>query len=277
MTLRHTYLETSEGQLHASACGEGPAVVLLHWTPLSARMYEHELPRLAEHGFRAIGIDLMGFGRSHKPGEVWPFERHAAVVAEGLQNFGAESCAVLGAHFSAPVAIELTVNSGLEVNALLLDGCGHLLPPDAGAAIAAKVAEMKGPGLHDDGSHVSFVWDQAVNSYNIFDPDFAVSDETLPLIYRFMLDYLSTGLPDDFGTFQPFDIREKLAAVEVPSCVLSAETDPLLAAQVPAVEALSAGQGHVTSVTLPGGHPLHDPKRRGAYADAIAEFLRGLS
>jgi len=276
MTLRHTYLDTSEGQLHASSCGEGPAIVLMHWTPLSARMYEHELLRLAEHGLRAIGIDLMGFGRSHNPKEIWPFERHAKVVAEALESFGIEQCAILGAHFSAPIAIELTVQSDLDVYALLLDGCGHLLPNEASAEIAAKVAQTKGPGLQEDGSHTSFLWDQAVNSYRIFDPDFKVTDATLPQVYRFMLDYLSTGLPEDFGSFQPFDITTKLAAVAVPSCVLSAETDPLLPAQAPTVAALQYSPSSVTKVTLKGGHPLHDPSRRGEYADAIAEFLKGV-
>lgn len=268
-----SYVDTDAGQLHLTTVGQGPAVVLMHWTPLSARMYEHELPRLAQEGYTGIGVDLIGFGRSAKPGEIWPFEKHAAVVAQGLSAAGVSSFAVLGAHFSAPIAVELALSTDLNVTALMLDGCGHLLPKEAAAAIGAKVSKTSGPGLHEDGSHRTFIWEQAVNAYSIFDPDFEVNQDTLPQLYRFMLDYLSTGLPDDFGTFSPYDMATKLAKVTVPACVLTAETDPLRAAQQPTIEALRSGASKVSAVTFPGGHPLHAPSRQGEYADAIASFL----
>ena len=273
---RTDYVDTDAGQVHLTTAGDGPPVVLMHWTPLSARMYEHELPRLADHGYKAIGVDLIGFGRSFNMGRVLPFERHADIVSQALKSSTVTSFAVLGAHFSAPIAVELALSSENEVTALLLDGCGHLLPEAEAKSIGSKVSKMVGPGLHDDGSHRTFLWEQAVNAYSIFDPAFEVNDRTLPLIYRFILDYLSTGLPEDFGTFQPYDMVTKLAAIAVPTCVLSAETDPLLPAQKPTVDALSKGPAPVESVTLTGGHPLHDPARQGAYADAIASFLKKL-
>lgn len=272
--IQYTYTDTEAGQMHLSLSGEGLPVVLMHWTPLSARMYEHEMPRLAAAGFQAIGVDLMGFGRSAKPGEIWPFEKHADVVEQGLLNAGIKSFAVLGAHFSAPIAVELALSESVDVPALLLDGCGHLLPKEAAEKIGAKVGKLSGPGLHDDGSHRTYLWDQAVNAYSIFDPDLDISTATLPQIYRFILDYLSTGLPDDFGTFTPYDMAAKLTQIDVPSCVLTAETDPLRTAQQPTVEALLAGPSTATAVTFPGSHPLHDPTRRGEYAGAIARFLK---
>jgi len=270
---RRQYVDTDAGQLHLHITGSGPDVVLLHWTPLSARMYEHELPRLAELGFRATGVDLMGFGRSDKPGLPRPFDWQAEAVAQGLAAAGVDQYAVLGAHFSAPIAVELTLREDSPVNALLLDGVAQLLPPEAAAEIGRKVAETAGPGLQDDGSHRTFLWDQAINAYEIFDPDFVLNDQTLPLIYRMIEDFLATGMPEDFGGFAPYDMPTKLAAIKVPSCILTAETDPLRSAQAPTVAALEAGNGPVRAVTLPGGHPLHDPDRQGQYADAIAEFL----
>lgn len=272
--IRYSYVDTDAGQMHLTTIGDGPTVVMMHWTPLSARMYQHELPRLAELGFQAIGVDLMGFGRSAKPGEIWPFENHAAVVSQGLTQAGIDTFAVLGAHFSAPVAVELALSESVNATALLLDGCGHLLPPEAAEAIGAKVGKMSGPGLQDDGSHRTFLWDQALNAYSIFDPEFELTHQTMPQVYRFILDYLSTGLPDDFGTFSPYDMADKLAQVAVPSCVLTAETDPLRAAQQPTLDALMSGASHAKAITFRGSHPLHDPDRLGEYADAIAAFLK---
>jgi pimeloyl-ACP methyl ester carboxylesterase len=267
------YANTDEGQMHLTTCGAGDAVVLLHWTPLSARMYEHEIPTLAELGYQVIAVDLMGFGRSAKPGRVLTFERHAELLGQALCNHGITTCAVLGGHFSAPVAVQLTLGPAPKVNALVLDGCGHLLPPAAAKAIGAKVANLSGPGLHADGSHRTFLWEQAVNAYGIFDPALEVSDATLPQLYRFMLDYLSTGMPADFGSFQPFDMAGKLAQVRVPTCVFTAETDALHAALGPTVDALRKGSAPVSTTILQGAHPLHNPQRRGEYARAIASFL----
>ena len=271
--VRRQYVDTDAGQLHLGVAGSGPDVVLLHWTPLSARMYEQELPRLAELGFRATGVDLMGFGRSDKPALPQTFDWHADAVARGLAAAGIDRYAILGAHFSAPIAVELTVRAGSGVTALLLDGVVQLLPPEAAAKIGGKVAANAGPGLHEDGSHRTFLWDQAINAYEIFDPDFVLSDTTLPLIYRMIEDYLATGMPADFGGFAPYDMPEKLGQVRVPSCVLTADTDPLRSAQAPTVAALEAGGAEVRAVTLPGAHPLHDPERSGQYAEAIASFL----
>jgi pimeloyl-ACP methyl ester carboxylesterase len=271
--VRKRYVDTDAGQLHLTIAGSGPDVVLLHWTPLSARMYEHELPRLAELGYRAIGVDLPGFGRSMKPSLPRPFDWHADLVAQGLAGAGVERYAVLGAHFSAPIAVELATRDDVDVTALLLDGVAQLLPSEAAAEIGKKVAKTAGPGLHDDGSHRSFLWDQAINAYEIFDPAFTLSERTLPLIYRMIEDYLATGMPEDFGAFAPYDMPAKLAAVKVPSCVLTAETDPLRSAQAPTVAALEAGNSRVRAMTLPGGHPLHDPERQGQYAEVIAGFL----
>ncbi len=103
------YANTDEGQMHLTTCGAGDAVVLLHWTPLSARMYEHEIPTLAELGYQVIAVDLMGFGRSAKPGRVLTFERHAELLGQALCNHGITTCSVLGGHFSAPVAVQLTL------------------------------------------------------------------------------------------------------------------------------------------------------------------------
>ena len=270
--LRYDYADTDAGQLHLTIAGSGPAVVLMHWTPLSARMYEDELPRLAERGYQAVGVDLMGFDRSAKPGEVWPFERHAEVVIQGLLDKAFSSFAVLGAHFSAPVAVEMTLSNTVQVSALMLDGCGHLLPKEAADAITAKVGKTAGPGLHTDGSHRTFLWDQTVNAYGIFDPDFEVNDGTVGRIYRFIGDYVATGFPKDFGTFAPYDMAGKLKQVAKPGCVITAETDPLRTAQEPTVKCLADAQ----AVTFPGSHPLHDPARSGEYANAIADFLDSL-
>jgi len=50
--------------------GEGRPVVLLHGFPDSGRLWRHQVPALADAGFKVIVPDLRGYGRSDKPAEV---------------------------------------------------------------------------------------------------------------------------------------------------------------------------------------------------------------
>ena len=115
--MKRRYVDTRHGQLHvtdsstadsATADGGGSTVLLMHWVPLSGRMYEHELPHFAAAGVRALAVDLMGFGRSDpRKGPVWSVPQHADVLEDLLRELGAQSVTVMGGHYSTPVAVEL--------------------------------------------------------------------------------------------------------------------------------------------------------------------------
>ncbi|MCU1685501.1 MAG: haloalkane dehalogenase [Amycolatopsis sp.] len=49
---------------------DGPPVLLLHGEPSWSYLYRKMLPVLADAGLRAIAPDLVGFGRSDKPGDI---------------------------------------------------------------------------------------------------------------------------------------------------------------------------------------------------------------
>ncbi|CAN5484205.1 hypothetical protein BH20ACT2_BH20ACT2_03930 [soil metagenome] len=55
------------GPLHVEVSGSGPPVVLVHGLGASARYWEPVVDRLTD-GYRTIAVDLLGFGRSPKPG-----------------------------------------------------------------------------------------------------------------------------------------------------------------------------------------------------------------
>lgn len=47
---------------------EGDVVLLLHGEPSWSYLYRHMIPPLAKAGYRVIAPDLIGFGKSDKPG-----------------------------------------------------------------------------------------------------------------------------------------------------------------------------------------------------------------
>ena len=61
--------------------GEGPAVILVHGFPELAFSWRHQLPALAAAGFRAVAVDMRGYGRTEAPAGV---ERYA--IAELIDD-----------------------------------------------------------------------------------------------------------------------------------------------------------------------------------------------
>ena len=268
MTRRH-YVDTSRGQLHLRMAGDGDPLIMSHWAPLSSRMYESVLPHIARAGFRVLAFDLMGFGQSDRRAGPWQISEHADVLEEAILSLGASSCWLLGGHFSNNVTVELAHRPKIDPQGVILDG-GPFIPAEQFKAMIAKAKIGRGRGLHEDGSHRTYVWDVAVNALKFFDPDFELSERTLPMVYEYMADYLATGMPDDMGATVPYDLRARLETLALPVLVLAAETDPLRPSFEPMVELIQRGRGHC----FPGGHPLIDPDGGAAYAAVIVDFLK---
>jgi pimeloyl-ACP methyl ester carboxylesterase len=54
-------------RLHVAEMGDGPLVLLLHGFPEFWWSWRHQLTSLAEAGYRAVAVDLRGYGDSDKP------------------------------------------------------------------------------------------------------------------------------------------------------------------------------------------------------------------
>ncbi len=69
--------------------GTGETVVLMHGLPMSSFLYRKVIPRLAEHGYRALCFDLPGLGLADRPTD---FD----YSIRGLGEFAAEAIDALG-------------------------------------------------------------------------------------------------------------------------------------------------------------------------------------
>ncbi|MBS1847608.1 MAG: alpha/beta hydrolase [Actinobacteria bacterium] len=94
----HTFIDAEGTRIHAVSEGSGPTIVLLHGFPEFWWSWRHQLPALANAGFRAVALDLPGFGDSDKPDrrydEAWVDATLAATVGALLD--GGERCIVVG-------------------------------------------------------------------------------------------------------------------------------------------------------------------------------------
>jgi pimeloyl-ACP methyl ester carboxylesterase len=86
--------------------GDGRPVVLLHGFPDTGRLWRHQVPALAEAGFKVIVPDLRGFGRSDKPEsvEAYALPFLAGDVIGVLADAGESRVHVVGHDWGAGVA-----------------------------------------------------------------------------------------------------------------------------------------------------------------------------
>ncbi len=99
-------VETRTGAFEVLEAGEGPAVLLLHGWPESARAWRHQLTALADAGYRAIAYNQRGYGGSYAPEEVAGYNlfQLAGDAVAMLDALGVEQAVVVGHDWGAPVA-----------------------------------------------------------------------------------------------------------------------------------------------------------------------------
>jgi pimeloyl-ACP methyl ester carboxylesterase len=119
---RRAYTDGPFGQIHYRQLGEGMPIVLMHQAPMTSNQFDYVYPELAARGFRAIGIDMPGFGQSDAVGDVPSIEDYARVIPPVLDAMGIASAAVGGHHSGALVSAEAAVRFPDRVSAVILNG-----------------------------------------------------------------------------------------------------------------------------------------------------------
>lgn len=102
----HSDVTVNGISLHTVSAGEGPLVVFCHGFPESWYSWRHQLPAVAAAGFRAVALDMRGYGRSDAPADVAAYTlSHLVADVVGVVNaVGATDAVVVGHDWGAPVA-----------------------------------------------------------------------------------------------------------------------------------------------------------------------------
>ncbi|MCD7439566.1 alpha/beta hydrolase [Streptomyces lincolnensis] len=119
------------GRVHLVEQGSGPLVLLVHGFPESWYSWRRQLPALAAAGYRAVAVDLRGYGRSSKP---------EAVEAYRLSELVADQVAVVEALGGAPAVVV-----GHDWGATVAAHCA-LLRPEVFRAVGLLSVPYTPPG-----------------------------------------------------------------------------------------------------------------------------------
>ncbi|GGV71600.1 alpha/beta fold hydrolase [Streptomyces longisporoflavus] len=119
------YVEANGTRLHVEARGQGPALVLLHGTGTSGRVWDAQLADLAED-YRMYAVDARGCGRSDRPAEGNDIAGNTADVLAVIDALGLDRPVLVGSSVGAVFAIEAALAAPDRIGGIVsIDGPGY--------------------------------------------------------------------------------------------------------------------------------------------------------
>ncbi|MFI6351213.1 alpha/beta fold hydrolase [Streptomyces sp. NPDC050743] len=218
-TPTHHLVPSPAGRLHLVAQGHGPLVLLVHGFPESWYSWRHQLPVLAAAGYRAVAVDVRGYGRSSKPGAVDAY-RMLELVADNVavvEALGEESAVVVGHDWGATIAATSALTRPDVFRAVALLGVPYI--PPGGPRPSDVFARMGG----DEEFYVSY-FQQPGRAEAEIEPDVrgwlagfyaALSVGTMP----------PPGAPDPHFVGRGGTLRERFPAGPLPAWLSADDLD----------------------------------------------------
>lgn len=281
-------------RLHVAECGEGPLVVLVHGFPEFWWAWRHQLTALAARGFRAVAVDLRGYGDSDKPPRGYDLWTLAGDVAGLIRALGEPGAHVVGHGWGGMIAWTVTALHPRLVRSLAVLGAPHPL-----AVRRAAVRDVRGQGRAMVGPVAGFQLPRRPERSLRIDggarverimraragPDWADSDDFAAAVGRCRAAMQVPGVAHCSMEYYRWAVRSQVRAegsrfaaavarpAEVPVLQVHGADDPWLLARTAAAPAPWAGPDHALHVLPATGHFPHE--ERPADTNALLLDLLG--
>jgi pimeloyl-ACP methyl ester carboxylesterase len=123
----HRYVSANGSRFHIVEAGTGPLVLFLHGFPEFWWVWHHQLRMVADAGFRAVAVDLRGYGASDKPPRGYDGYTMAGDVAGLIRALGERSAVLVGAGYGGMLAWTAAAFHPRLVRRLVVMGAAHPL------------------------------------------------------------------------------------------------------------------------------------------------------
>lgn len=123
----HRAVSAGGTRFHVVEAGEGPLVLLLHGFPEFWWSWHHQIPMLAEAGFRVAAADLRGYGGSDKPPRGYDLVTLASDMAGLVRALGEANATVVGHDWGGLLAWTMSVYRPKVVQRLVTVSAPHPL------------------------------------------------------------------------------------------------------------------------------------------------------
>jgi pimeloyl-ACP methyl ester carboxylesterase len=128
----HRFVSANGSRFHIVEAGSGPLVLLLHGFPEFWGAWQHQITALAEAGFRAVAVDLRGYGASDKPPRGYDGYTMSSDVTGLIRALGERTATIVGTGYGGLIAWTTAALHPRSVKRLIVLGAAHPLRLRAG-------------------------------------------------------------------------------------------------------------------------------------------------
>jgi non-heme chloroperoxidase len=256
--------------------GKGPVVTFSHGWPLNSDAWDGQMLFLAQQGYRCVGVDRRGHGRSTQASEHNDMDGYAddlAAVIEALDlreatlighsTGGGEVARYIGRHGTKRVRKAVLVAA---VPPIMLQTRANPegLPMEVFDKIRAGVA----------GDRSQYYKDLAIAFYGANRPGAKVSEGILDQFWLWSMQAGAKNAYESIKAFSETDFTEDLKKFDVPTLVLHGEDDQIVPVKDSARKAAKLIKG-AQEIYYPGApHGLTATHQDRVNADLL-DFIRG--
>src|SRR3954449_6726033 len=123
----HRFVGANGTRFHVVEAGTGPLVLFLHGFPEFWWAWHDVLPVVADAGFRAVAVDLRGYGASDKPPRGYDGYTMSADVTGLIRALGERSATIVGTGYGGLIAWTTAALHPRSVDRLVVLGAAHPL------------------------------------------------------------------------------------------------------------------------------------------------------
>ncbi|HYU66237.1 MAG TPA: alpha/beta fold hydrolase, partial [Jatrophihabitantaceae bacterium] len=123
----HRMVRANGIALHVAEMGTGPLVLMLHGFPQFWWTWHQQMVDLADAGFRAVSVDLRGYGASDKPPRGYDAPNLTADIANLVRALGERDAIIVGNDIGGALAWTVAAMHPRVVRRLAVVGAAHPL------------------------------------------------------------------------------------------------------------------------------------------------------
>lgn len=140
----HRFVSANGSRFHVAELGTGPLVLLLHGFPEFWWAWHEQLPLLADAGFRAVAVDMRGYGASDKPPRGYDGFTLAGDVTGLIRALGERNATVVGTGAGGLIGWAAAAMHPKLVRRLVVLGAAH--PLRLRSALVTNAAQRRAGG-----------------------------------------------------------------------------------------------------------------------------------
>ncbi|WP_025272728.1 alpha/beta fold hydrolase [Haloglycomyces albus] len=131
----HHFVDANGLRFHVAEAGSGPLILLLHGFPEFWGTWTHQIPALANAGYRVVAADLRGYGASDKPPRGYDAYTMAADIVGLVRALGERQAHVVGHDLGGILAFAAASFHPQQFQSLTIVSAAHPLRQRAALAV----------------------------------------------------------------------------------------------------------------------------------------------